>query len=66
VSRRRKKAARRPSTSQRRIYEVSFADAFSPDDLLGHFVIGLGAAQNDLLLTNRFQFQTARPRRNGR
>lgn len=33
--------------------EISFAKVFPPTDLLGHFVIALSAAMNDLLLSNK-------------
>ncbi len=33
--------------------EISFAEVFPPSDHLGHFVIALSAAMNDLLLSNK-------------
>lgn len=47
------------------VYDLEFERAFPPDDLVGHFVISLAAAHNDLSFTNRILYPPANPDRSG-
>lgn len=68
MSRRRKKSKPKPtrtSVDNRRRLQVPFADAFPPDDPVGHFVISLSVAHNDLALTNQLLYPPASPHKSG-
>lgn len=46
-------------------FEFDIADAFLPEDPVGHFVISFAAASNDLLMTSKRLFPPEHPEENG-